>query len=125
MDISSEDKSSIEEALANHGAKARKQRNIMKLAIKQWGGNLSMTGDKLLQFEEAVDRIPNTVDEDFVVFQMSSMKFTNCIIDQQIITTDVVTRKNVVQLLCVDYSEFFYCLRMAYLGPEQIIMLVI
>ena len=96
MDISSEDKSSIEEALANHGAKVRGERTIMKLATKQWGRNLSMTGDKLLQFGEAVDRIPNTGVEDSVVFQLSSMKLTDCIIDQQIITTDVVTRKNVV-----------------------------
>ena len=35
------------------------------------------------------------------------MTLTDRIIDQQIITTDVVTRKNVVQLLCVDYSGIF------------------
>ena len=34
------------------------------------------------------------------------MTLTDSNIDQQIITTDAVTR-NVVQLLCVDYSELF------------------
>ena len=67
-----------------------------------------MTGDKLLQFEEAVDRISNTVDEDTVVFQLSSMTLMDRIIDQPIITTDAVTRKNVVQLLCVDYSAITF-----------------
>ena len=106
MDLSPEDKSSIEEALANHGAKAREQRNIMKLAIKQWGGNLAMSGDKLLEFEEAVERLPNTVDEDFIGFQLSSMTLTDTNIAQEVITTNDVTQ-NVVQLLCVDYSGIF------------------
>ena len=62
-DLSDEDRLSIEEALKNHGDEARVQRQAMKDAIKQWGGNLKMDSEGLVDLERAVDRLPMFNDE--------------------------------------------------------------
>lgn len=63
--IAEEDRLSIEEALANHGDKARELRNLMKDALKLLGNNLkSLTAEEKVKFSKSVDNMPNTVDED-------------------------------------------------------------
>ena len=47
-DLSHEDGLSIEDALKNHGDEARVQRQAMKDAIKQWGGNLKIDPEGLV-----------------------------------------------------------------------------
>jgi hypothetical protein len=39
VNLSTEDRDNINEAMDNHGEKARQQRNVMKSAILEWGGN--------------------------------------------------------------------------------------
>ena len=62
-DLSDEDRLSIEEALKNHGDEARVQRQAMKDAIKQWGGNLKMNPEGLVDLERAADRLPMFNDQ--------------------------------------------------------------
>ena len=78
-DLSDEDRLSIEEALKNHGDEARVQRQAMKDAIKQWGGNLKIDPEGLVDLERSVDQLPMFSDEPLPITDEEYDKLINIV----------------------------------------------